>query len=477
MKVVIKSVCAVFVVLMLSVLSYSQQPGGSGIPGGPPGIEPLDSSGGGGASTSIIQIKGKLIEQLQGQFSGTFQGMPLKDVIANFSMQSGLNFIVSPNVNAQVTASFKNVSLKDAFLSVLSTHGVYYLEQGSIIKILSLAEYKSELQKSYLITKTYDASIIDLKNFVSVIKPLLTPGVGSVAIDVQSSKIIIVDVPDNFARIDQLFDVVSTLPKMVIIETKMVQVNLEEKDEVGIRWEALNLGDAVNLSFLFAPETGIGSGESFNASVSKTFSDSHIGVDALISALAHNYNLKVISQPQVLAINRGSAMIHIGSKVPYIKSMVKNPTSLDQTSQVEFLDVGIMLKVEPTITPEGEVKLTLVGEMSSYQTIAITSTENAPKKITTEFSCDAIAKDGQTIIIGGLISTEKTSDVNAVPILGEIPILRYLFSHSVESVTRQELVIFLTPHIVDISKNKTGIDKISIEVLKEAGLTNITEIK
>jgi type II secretory pathway component GspD/PulD (secretin) len=476
MKVIIKSICAVFILIVLSVLSYSQQPGSS-IPGGPPGIEPIDSSGG-GAGTSIIQIKGKLIEQLKGEFSGTFQGMPLKDVVANFSMQSGLNFIVSPNVNAQVTASFKNASLKDAFLSVLSTHGIYYLEQGNIVKILSLAEYKSELQKSFLITKTYDASIIDLKNFVSVIKPLLTPGVGSVTIDAQSSKIIIVDVPDNFGRIDQLFTVVSSLPKMVIIETKMVQVDLEDKDEVGIRWEALNLGDAVNLSFLFAPQTGVGqSGEKFNASASKTFSDSHIGVDALISALAHNYHLKLISQPQVLAINRGSAMIHIGSKVPYIKSIVKNQTSLDLTSQVEFLDVGIMLKVEPTITPAGEVKLTLVGEMSSYQTIAITATENAPKKITTEFSCDAIAKDGQTIIIGGLIRTEVTSDVNAVPILGEIPILRYLFSHSVETVTRSELVIFLTPHIVDINMNKTGLNKVSPDVLKEAGLTNITEMK
>ncbi|OHD54066.1 MAG: hypothetical protein A2Y33_10130 [Spirochaetes bacterium GWF1_51_8] len=446
------------------------------MPGGPPGIEQTDQSGG-GSGGSIIQVKGKLLEQMKGEITATYQGMPIKDVIQSFAMQSGLNFIVSPNVSAMVTASFKNASMQDAFLAILSTHGIYYLEQGNIIKILNLSEYKSELQKTYLVTKTYDASIIDLKNFVTVIKPLLTPGVGQVSVDAQSSKIMVVDVPDNFDRIDALFKEVSSLPLMVIIETKMVQVDLEDKDEIGIKWQALNLGDAVNLNFMFSPDAGVGSGENMNISASKTFDDSHISVDALISALAHNYKIKLVSQPQVLALNRGKAVIHIGSKVPYIKSIVKSAQTADLTSQIEFLDVGIKLEVEPTITPTGEVKLSIIGEMSSYQNIAITSSENAPKKITTEINCNAIAKNGQTLILGGLIRTEETSDVNAVPILGEIPILRFLFSHSVDTVIRSELVIFLTPHIIDIGAGNTGLQFVSPEVLKHAGLTNISEMK
>jgi type II secretory pathway component GspD/PulD (secretin) len=417
----------------------------------------------------IIQVKENLIENLSGDFSATFQGTPVKDVFRIFALQSGLNIMVSPNIKDNITANFTKVSIKDAFLAILSANNLYYLVQGNIVKILTPREYRNELLRQYVVSKTYDASIMDIKNLATVLKPLLSPGVGNFSIDSQSSKVIVTDIKDNFDRIDKLLSDISSLPKVVEIETRIVQIDLENNNEMGVNWSALNLGGAVDLKFIFAPSGGVAT-EALNIVGKQTFNN--VGVDALISAIATRYKTKLLSQPRVLAVNRQEANIHIGSKVPYIKSILNNSLTGQQTSQVEFVDVGIKLIVTPMITPEDDVKIAIKAEMSSYQFVAITSTENAPKIITTELSCDSIAKDGQTIIIGGLIKNEKTTQKKAVPFLGEIPVLDLIFSHNIDTYVRSELVIFITPRVIKTGKSNVSLQTTSKEAIEEGGATN-----
>lgn len=437
----------------------------------PPGMQNSGSSSIDSGGGVIIQIHGTLVEGLTGVFSGTFQNTPVRDVFRIFAQQGGLNIIVSPQIQANITASFKDASIREAFLAILSANNLYYLEMGNIVKILTVEEYKNELQRGYLTTHIYDASIIDLGNITTVLKPLLTPGVGTLTVDQASARIMITDVDDNFARIDQVIKEISNPPLMVEIETRIVQVTLENGNEVGVQWNALNIGDAVNVNFNFSADGGVAD-QAANITASHTLADSPVTLSALISMLAKDYNVKVIAQPRVVAVNRGTAWIHIGSKVPYISSIINNSTSSLTTTSVEFTDVGIKLQVTPMITSDGFVKLKIQANQSSYEFIALTSTENAPKIITTELECEAVVRDGQPLIIGGLIQEDNTLKYQSIPLLGKIPILKYLFSHTTQDVNRVELAIFMTPHIIVGGASNLASSPHSQILMESAGYTN-----
>ncbi len=422
------------------------------------------------AEGPVIQIKGNMIENLSGSFSGTFQGAPVAEVFRTLSSQTGLNIMVSPRVNQTVTAKFKDVLIKDAFLAILSANDLYYVEQGNIVKIMTLPEYRTELQRNHLQTKTYDASIIDIKNLPGMLQPILTPGVGSFAVDSQSSKIVVTDVKDNMPRVDALFRDIASLPPMVEIETKILEVTLEDGNSFGINWEALNLGNAVNISMSMVPSGGLAEA-ALNIRGSYLDPGSGISVEGLISALSKKYQTKLVSQPRVLAMNRETAKILIGSKVPYIKSIIENAVTSQQTSQIDFIDTGVKMEVQPLITPDGEVKLNIKSSISSYKFISITTKENAPEITTTEVNCDTVAVNNRSILIGGLIRSTVTKDVKAIPILGHIPLLGFLFSYNSETVKREEIVIILSPRVVRGGQSNIPIRASTSELMRETGTT------
>ncbi len=439
---------------LLSVQVFSQNSPYTGGPGGSPSYGGSPSEMGNSGSSSgekLIQIQGPLISQLKETFSATFQSTSLSDIFNLFAYQSGLNLIVSPRINDTMTAKFKDVSMKNAFESILASYNLYYIERGKIIKILTYDEYLNEVKRDFTETRVYDASIIDLKNLPTVLKPVLSPGIGRLTVDKQSSKIFVTDIKDNFTNVDRIIHELSELPKLVEIETRILKIDLGDSDELGVNWSALNLGNIVDLSFNTFTPTAVNkmANQIFGLSGSSVLSSGE-QINALIAALAQTKKTTLISQPRVLAVNRGKASILIGNKVPYIQGKFTTTDNTGTTaSQTEFVDVGIKLTVRPLVTPDGTVKLSIDAELSSSEFISIASDREAPNITTTSVQCDVIAKDSQTVIIGGLIKSEKVKKRDAVPILGDIPILGYFFSHTTDSVVRSELAILITPHIVN----------------------------
>lgn len=398
----------------------------------------------------MIQIQGSLISQLKGNFTATFQSTSLSEIFKLFAYQSGLNLIVSPRINETMTAKFKDVSMKNAFESILASYNLYYIERGKIIKILTYDEYLSEVKRNFTETRIYDASIIDIKNLPSILKPILSPGIGRLAVDKQSSKIFITDIKDNFVRIEKIIHSLAELPKLVEIQTRILKIDLDDNDELGVNWSALNLGNALNLSIeSFTPTSAQKmANQIFGLSGNSTLSSGET-INAFIAALATKKKIKLISQPRVLVVNREKASILIGNKVPYIQgTYTSGTTGNTAASKTEFIDTGIKLTVSPIVTPEGTVKLHVDAELSSSEFIDISSTRQAPNIATTSVQCDVIAKENQTIIIGGLIKSQTVKKRDAVPILGDIPILDYFFSHTTDTLQRSELAILITPHLI-----------------------------
>jgi general secretion pathway protein D len=169
-----------------------------------------------------------------------------------------------------------------------------------------------------------------------------------------------------------------------------------------------------------------------------------------LRAIAQAGNAKVLSRPSILARNNQPATITVGEQVPLITS-VRYDTFGNAINSVTYQDVGVILKVTPFITSEGLVEMIVSPQISSINptlTVPISANVSAPVIDIRSADTVAVTADGQTVIIGGLIGSAKSKTDTKIPLLGDIPLLGNLFKRSQKSDSKSELLIFLTPHIV-----------------------------
>ncbi|MGB8170383.1 MAG: hypothetical protein WCF18_22970 [Chthoniobacteraceae bacterium] len=226
---------------------------------------------------------------------------------------------------------------------------------------------------------------------------------------------------------------------------------------------AAKLGETAALSSLFgAPATG-----SFVKLVSNDWS-------ATLHALASRGKLEVLSRPSIMARNNQEAVIVVGSEVPFITN--SRTDALGQiTNTIQYDNVGIILRVTPFITSEGTVEMIVAPEISTLtdQTVPISSNASAPVIAKRSAETVVVTPHAQTVVIGGLMETQKTETIQKVPILGDIPILGIPFRRTIKADQKRELIIFLTPYIVNDSNGiaQATSDELNRSELSEKAFT------
>jgi len=170
-----------------------------------------------------------------------------------------------------------------------------------------------------------------------------------------------------------------------------------------------------------------------------------------LRAIAQSGNAKILSRPSILARNNQPATITVGQSVPLITSVSYNGLNGTPINAVSYKDVGVILKVTPFITADGLVEMMVSPQISSIDpnlSIPISAGVNAPVIDVRSADTVDVTADGQTVIIGGLMETDKSQTDTKIPVLGDIPLLGNLFKRKQRSDAKTELLIFLTPHIV-----------------------------
>lgn len=170
-----------------------------------------------------------------------------------------------------------------------------------------------------------------------------------------------------------------------------------------------------------------------------------------LRAIAQSGNAKILSRPSILARNNQPATITVGQSVPLITSVSYNGLNGTPINAVSYTSVGVILKVTPFITADGLIEMMVSPQISSIDpnlSIPISAGVNAPVIDVRSADTVAVTADGQTIIIGGLMETDRSQTETKIPFLGDIPVLGNLFKRKQKSDTKTELLIFLTPHIV-----------------------------
>jgi general secretion pathway protein D len=173
-------------------------------------------------------------------------------------------------------------------------------------------------------------------------------------------------------------------------------------------------------------------------------------VNATIHALAAVNKTEVLSRPSVLTRNNQQATILVGQTIPIITSSSPATATSAAFNTIEQEDIGIILKVTPFITAEGNIEMILDPEISSLSAQSVPIGNGATYPVINKISADTVVvtPNNQTVVIGGLMQTQKTTTENKVPLLGDIPLLGYAFKFKTTNHEKTELIIFLTPHIV-----------------------------
>ncbi len=261
--------------------------------------------------------------------------------------------------------------------------------------------------------------------------------------NVPTNALLIRTAPANFALLRETIAALDVRPAQVLFEVTIAEIALGRGFEFGVDWAAVNRGGDVDFAFgnPEMPDTGAASGLLRLVYLDGT------GVRTLLRTLASTSTVRVLSTPEILATNNQEASFLVGSKVPFIASTrLGNDVSIDRA--VQYQDVGTKLSLLPTINDDGYVSVQLLQEVSSLTPQTVAAALSAPVISTREASTRVLLRDGQTVVIAGLIGESRQELTQGLPLLRDLPLLGALFRRQVTSRQRTELAIFMTPYVV-----------------------------
>jgi len=274
--------------------------------------------------------------------------------------------------------------------------------------------------------------------------------------DETTNSLIVRAIPVDYAVIKETIQKLDVVPKQVLIEVLIAEVNMTGDTEFGVEWALRNpntslggyKGESRTETTYGLGGLGTDMGTALNKGFSYRFGSDRL--QALLVAQASQNKLNILSCPQILAADNKEARIEVGEEVPIVTSEYVPLTTqnVDQTSRsIEYRNTGVILTVTPRINDKGLVSMDIEQEVSKAQPV-VTGGIQSPTITNRKAQTSLVVQNGTTIVIGGLIGQETTRTVAGIPFLSGIPLLGYFFSDTKSSKNKTELIILITPHVV-----------------------------
>lgn len=260
--------------------------------------------------------------------------------------------------------------------------------------------------------------------------------------DQNTNSLIVVTTPENAALIRSLIAQLDRIPEQVMIETIIVEASLDASSKMGVDWRFTQEKAFGNTGTTGTVNSNFGTQAANNQGFSYSLTGGNL--TAFINLLKTDQKFNVLSTPRIFTSNNVEAEINISQRVPFVVSQ-RTDTNGNITFNYDFEDVGIVLTVTPRITAGGFVTMDVSQTANDLQGF---TSFNAPIVNQRQATTTVSVKDGDTIILGGIIRSTVTSTVKKIPLLGDIPILGNLFKSTDKSNQKTELLVFLTPRVV-----------------------------
>ncbi|MDP2911682.1 MAG: secretin N-terminal domain-containing protein [Candidatus Omnitrophota bacterium] len=330
-----------------------------------------------------------------------------------------------------------------------------------------------------MVTEVFSLDYAKAESLKDKINEMVSKGAGSVKFDEKTNKLVVRDTNRKIEDIRKVIDAFDEKTREVLIDANIVQVTLSDKYSYGIDWaDIAKLGD-----MRIAGAAHLGTGLSNTVPSTMTVATEGGNHATVLSLLKTYGETNVLSSPRITVTDGQEAKILVGSKEAYVTSEVTTASggTYHTTDHVQFVDVGVRLSVIAEINKAGFVTMKIKPEVSSTdatKTVTLKNPDGSTRTIVpyvtiSEAETSVVVKDNTTIVIGGLMKDTIVEHREKVPFLGDLPLLGGLFSSVGKSKEKIELVIFLTPHIIEGDAVAGGIDLQKYEPAKKAAVDGL----
>ncbi|MBI9082249.1 MAG: hypothetical protein JEZ11_01545 [Desulfobacterales bacterium] len=377
-----------------------------------------------------------------------FFNVEVRELLSALAINQEINVVMSEGVAGRVSVHLNQVSLDRALDAITLAAGYGYRNRDEVYYIFKPKQDRNP-QADWLQMRTFRLRYLDGTQVKEMLEAI--PDVRLLEFHEPSRTLIVEDTPENIQRIETLIASWDVKPRQVMIEARILEVNLTDDMSLGVNWEQI-LGDVRLGSGGFSrgilPTVAAGiSPVPLAGNAAGVFGNMITGAgtrsqfSAAIDALQAKTRVNTLASPRLLAVHGKDASVQVGGKQGY-KVATSNMGVLTET--IEFIDTGTILHITPFIDAENNILLNV------RPTINAATLENGiPVVQSTVVSTWMIARSGETAFIGGLIRDTKTESREQIPILGSIPLLGNLFGRTVKGIGKSELVVLITPQIVD----------------------------
>ena len=430
------------------------------------------------------------------KLSLNFQDIEVRSVLQLIADFTSLNLVASDTVSGRITLRLQNVPWDQALELILKTKGLDKRTAGNVMLVAPADEIAAR-ERLELEANNQNEQLVPLRSeYMQIsyakaadLQTMITSGVntsngtntnasnsllsprGSVSIDVRTNTLIIQDIPKKIDEIRELVSKLDVPVKQVMIEARIVTANSSFAKELGVKWGVAhdNIGSSkrimaggsrttlgnireatvdtttgartysITSPADLAVDLGIDKVGTSSLAVGIMNAD-NVVLDLELSALQSDGHGEIVATPKVLTADKQKALIASGKQIPYQEASSSGATA------IKFINAELRLEVTPSITPDGRVNMELfINKDSAGEPLANGSLTINTNRISTNVLVD----DGQTVVLGGIFSNESLKGVTKTPLLGDIPFLGRLFKKDVTRNDKQELLIFVTPRLLN----------------------------
>jgi type IV pilus assembly protein PilQ len=416
-----------------------------------------------------------------------FKDADIHNILRLLSEVGNVNVVTADDVSGTVTIKMRSVPWDQALDVILTSKGLGMVRRGNLIRVapqatlekereLAIAREKQRLALAPLETRLIPVSYAGAQTLQPRVSELLSER-GKVAVDIRTNILVVRDVPENLDNVEELVRSLDTQTPQVLIEARIVEAGASFTNEFGIQWGGdvvmssatgnptglvfphdltiaggstdnqtptaglSPFGGAPNPNFVvnFPAPAGTGRGAAIGLSMGSL--SGNVNVSVRLSAFETSGDLRIISAPRILTLDNHAATISQGTSIPYSQVGA-------QGVQTTFQEAVLSLNVTPHVTNDGAVSMD-VSISRNEPDFNQRSARGDPTILKRQAQTTLLVQDGHTAVIGGIFTRNSGHGFDQIPFFGDIPILGVLFQHRTQRDARSELLIFLTPRIVN----------------------------
>ena len=399
------------------------------------------------------------IESDDGLMTLNFINVEIREALSALAMEREINIAAAQEVTGNISVHLYRVSMSKALDAITLAGGLTYHKMGDLYYVYRPKQARDP-HADDLVMRIIKLKYAEVAKVKEVLDGILD--IRETKIHEPTMTLVVEDTPENIEKIESIVSSLDLLPKQVMIEVKILEVVLTDDMVFGVNWADI-LGDATIATGGFStavmpttepisPVASTGAGVFGNfiaaAGTAQQFT-------AALDALQIKTKINTLSTPKILAIHGKPARVQVGGQQGYRVTTTNVGVA---TESIEFIDTGTILEITPYIDDDGNILLNVKPSIASAEIKA-----GIPVTKTTTVTTWLMAKNGETVFIGGLIRDTKTKKREMIPCLGGIPGLGALFGRTTHNLDKSELIVLITPTILETparTSNQKTIDKV-----------------